>query len=426
MTTSSRKRVVVTGMGLVSPLGGSVETSWRRLIAGDSGARTISRFDAAPFPSRIACEITGEGEGAFDAADYLTPREQRRLDLFSIYMIAAADQAVADAGWRPESEAEKARAGVIAGSGIGGLSSIEESAADLAKKGRVTPFFLPKALINLGAGNLSIRYGLQGPNASPVTACATGTHAIGDAAAIIARDDADVILAGGAEAPITPLGIAGFCACKALSTSYNDRPQEASRPWDEARDGFVIGEGAAILVLESLEHARARGAKIYAEITGYGMSGDAWHVTAPSEDGGGAQRAMRSALRHAGITSADIDYINAHGTSTPLGDEVEIRAIENLCAEDSNSDNGHISVSSTKSSIGHLLGAAGAAEAVFAIMAMKDNVIPPTLNLENPIVQTKMDLTPKKARQKSVRCALSNSFGFGGTNASLVFREWSE
>lgn len=419
--TRPRRRVAITGLGIVSPLGCGAEAVWKRLVAGESGAGAITRFDATKFAAQIACQVP-DGEDGFNPEEWgISHRDARRMDLFSIYMMAAGEQALQDADWRPETEEEKVVTGISAGSGIGGLTTIQQAVTDLIQKGRTNPFFIPKALINLGAGNLSIRYGLKGPNMSPVTACATGAHAVGDAAEIIARGAAEVMLAGGAEAGVTELGISGFCACKALSTGFNNRPQEASRPWDKDRDGFVMGEGAAVLVLESQEHAEKRGAKIYGEFVGYGASGDAWHMTAPAEDGSGALRAMQAALADAGAEPDEIDYINAHGTSTPLGDEIEIAAIENLFGKDPT----HLSVSSTKSSIGHLLGAAGAAESVFALMAMKHNIVPPTLNLDNPSVDTKIDLTPKKARQREIKAVMNNSFGFGGTNASLMFREWA-
>ncbi len=417
------RRVVVTGLGLVSPLGGNVEDTWSAILAGKSGIGPITRFDASEMACRIAAEVKkGDGSnGTFNPDDWMEPKEQRRNDEFIVFAVAAAEQAMRDAGLELKTEEDKERAGVLVGSGIGGLASIEQTAHLLREKGvrRVSPFFIPGSLINLAGGIISIRYGLKGPNSAVVTACATGTHAIGDAAAIIARGDADVMVAGGCEQAICPLGIAGFIACRALSTSYNDTPEKASRPWDEGRDGFVMGEGAGILVLEEYEHAKARGAKIYAELIGYGMSGDAYHITAPAEDGDGAYRCMRMAVEKAGIQPGEIDYINAHGTSTPLGDEIELRAVERLLGNRV----GDVSMSSTKSAIGHLLGAAGAVEAVFSLLAIRDQVAPPTLNLDNPSVETAIDLCANQARQREINVVLSNSFGFGGTNASLLFRK---
>ncbi len=417
------RRVVVTGLGLVSPLGGNVEDTWSAILAGKSGIGPITRFDASEMACRIAAEVKkGDGSnGTFNPDDWMEPKEQRRNDEFIVFAVAAAEQAMRDAGLELKTEEDKERAGVLVGSGIGGLASIEQTAHLLREKGvrRVSPFFIPGSLINLAGGIISIRYGLKGPNSAVVTACATGTHAIGDAAAIIARGDADVMVAGGCEQAICPLGIAGFIACRALSTSYNDTPEKASRPWDEGRDGFVMGEGAGILVLEEYEHAKARGAKIHAELIGYGMSGDAYHITAPAEDGDGAYRCMRMAVEKAGIQPGEIDYINAHGTSTPLGDEIELRAVERLLGNRV----GDVSMSSTKSAIGHLLGAAGAVEAVFSLLAIRDQVAPPTLNLDNPSVETAIDLCANQARQREINVVLSNSFGFGGTNASLLFRK---
>ncbi len=417
------RRVVVTGLGLVTPLGSGVETSWSRLLEGRSGIRPIDRFDVSDLPCRIAGLVPPESEaGGFRATDYVEPRELRRTDLFITYAIAAATQALEDAGYAPASEEERERAGVLIGSGIGGLSTIADTAVLLEKSGprRVSPFFIPAALINLATGHVSIRFGLKGPNHSVVTACSTGAHAIGDAARLIAVGDADVMVAGGAEAAVCRLGIAGFAAARALSTRYNETPEKASRPWDRDRDGFVMAEGAGIVLLEEYGHARRRGARIYAEVRGYGLSGDAHHITAPAPDGDGAFRCMRSALANARLQPADIDYINAHGTSTPLGDEIEIGAIKRLFG-DAVAD---VSISSTKSAIGHLLGAAGAVEAIFSILAIRDGVVPPTLNLDHPSEGCDdVDLVPHRARKRRVRAALSNSFGFGGTNASVIFTD---
>jgi 3-oxoacyl-[acyl-carrier-protein] synthase II len=421
------RRVVITGVGLVTPLGSGRDIVWSRLLAGESGAGPVTAFDASDLPSRIACEVprvTGRGgggpdvAGSFDPDAVVPPREQRRIDDFILYGIAAADEALADARWKPESEEDKCRSGVMIGAGIGGLDTIAQTAITLHTEGprRVSPFFVPSSLINLASGQVSIRHGLKGPNHSVVTACATGAHAIGDAARLIQWGDADVMVAGGAEAAVCRLGMAGFAACRALSTGYNDNPTAASRPYDKGRDGFVLGEGAGVVVLEELEHAVARGATIYAEVLGYGLSGDAHHITAPADDGDGGYRAMVMALGRAGLTPADIDYVNSHGTSTPLGDEIELRAIERLFGNAA----GNLSVSSTKSAIGHLLGAAGSVEAIFTALAIRDGVVPPTLNLENPSVDTPIDLTPLKKRERPIRAALSNSFGFGGTNAALV------
>lgn len=418
------RRVVVTGLGMVSPLGGDVETSWQRLIAGQSGAGPITRFDASDLPARVAFEVKrGDGSGGTLNLDHwVDPKEQRRYDDFILYGVAAAKMAIADSGYKAATEEEKQRFGVLVGSGIGGLNTIEQTTLLLAEKGprRVSPFFIPGSLINLASGLISIEHGCKGPNHAVVTACSTGSHAIGDAARIIRDDDADVMVAGGAEAAICRLGIAGFVACKALSTGFNETPERASRPYDRDRDGFVMGEGSGIVVLEELEHARARGARIYAEVVGYGMSGDAYHVTAPSSDGDGAYRCMSAALKRAGISAADIDYVNAHGTSTPLGDEIELRAVERLLGNAA----ARLTMSSTKSAVGHLLGAAGAVEAIFSILAIRDQVCPPTLNLDNPSVETVIDLAPKKAVRRTVNTVLSNSFGFGGTNASLVMRRF--
>ena len=416
------RRVVVTGLGIVSPLATGVEETWTRLVAGESGAGPITKFDVSDMACKIACEVKrGDGTGGtFNPDQWIDHKDQRRYDSFILYAIAAAKQAMADSGWEPRTEDEKFATGVLIGSGIGGLPSIEATTLLLAEKGprRVSPFFIPGSLINLAAGVISIEFGAKGPNHSVVTACATGSHAIGDAGRMIALGDADVMIAGGTEASISRLGVAGFIACKALATKYNDEPKKGSRPYDRDRDGFVMGEGAGIVVLEELEHAKARGARIYAELIGYGLSGDAYHITAPSEDGDGAYRCMQAALRRAGLPAHEIDYINAHGTSTPLGDEIELKAVERLMG---NRING-LSMSSTKSAIGHLLGAAGAVEAIFSILAIRDNVCPPTLNLDNPSVETEIDLVPKAARKKEVNTVLSNSFGFGGTNASLILR----
>jgi 3-oxoacyl-[acyl-carrier-protein] synthase II len=423
MRHPSMRRVVITGIGLVTPLGVGAEFVWKQLIEGQSGIRAIQSFDVSDLPAKIAGQVPrGEtASGAFNADDWVPPKEQRKMDEFIVYALAAADQAVADAGWKPAADEDRERTGVMIGSGIGGLPGITEGAITLHERGprRLSPFFIPSNLINLASGHVSIRYGFTGPNHAVVTACSTGAHAIGDAARLIMWDDADVMVCGGAEAAICRLGLAGFAAARALSTGFNDQPSRASRPWDEARDGFVMGEGAGVLVLEELEHAKKRGAKIYAEVVGYGMSGDAHHITAPAEDGNGAFRAMRNALKRAGIGPEKIDYINAHGTSTPLGDEIELGAVKRLFGEHAYA----VSMSSTKSSIGHLLGAAGSVEAIFSILAMRDGVVPPTLNLEKPSAGCDIDLVPLQAKQRSVRYALSNSFGFGGTNASLVFAQ---
>jgi 3-oxoacyl-[acyl-carrier-protein] synthase II len=416
------QRVVVTGLGMVSPLGADVSTTWTNLIAGKSGAGPITRFDASDLPTRIAFELKeGDGtNGTLKRDDWIDPKEQRRFDDFIQFAVIAAKQAIADSGYSPKTPDEQYRSGVLVGSGIGGLPSIQDTTLLMSEKGtrRISPFFIPGSLINLASGLISIQHGLKGPNHAVVTACSTGAHAIGDAARIIAVGDADVMVAGGAEATICRLGIAGFIACKALSSNFNDTPDKASRPYDKDRDGFVMGEGAGIVVLESLEHAKARGARIYAEVIGYGMSGDAYHVTAPSEDGDGAFRCMGAALKRAGIAADDIDYINAHGTSTPLGDEIELRAVERLLGKAASK----LSMSSTKSAIGHLLGAAGAVEAIFSILAIRDNICPPTLNLDNPSVQTSINLVAHQAQRREINTVLSNSFGFGGTNASLILR----
>ena len=413
------RRVVVTGLGMVTPLACGVEQTWSRLVAGQSGAGPITRFDASNVTTQYACEIPmGDGsDGTFNPDDWMEPKERRKVDDFILYAVAAAEQAVTDAGWKPEDEESRLRTGVMIGSGIGGLSSIADTAVMIKEKGpkRVSPFFIPGCLINLASGQVSIRYGFKGPNHAVVTACSTGAHAIGDAARLIMLGDADVMVAGGAESPISEIGIAGFNACKALSTKRADDPKKASRPYDADRDGFVMGEGAGIVVLEEYEHAKARGARIYAEVLGYGLSGDAYHITAPSEDGDGGFRSMSAAIERAGISPADIDYINAHGTST-MADTIELGAVERLMGDAA----AKATMSSTKSSIGHLLGAAGAVEAIFCVLAIRDQIAPPTLNLENPAVQPKLDLAPQKAVKREINVALSNSFGFGGTNASLV------
>ncbi len=414
------RRVVVTGMGLVTPLGLGLDHVWDQLLSGKSAAGHIQKFDTSEFPCKIACEVpNGDGsDGSFNADDWMPLKERRRMDDFILYGVAAAKQAVAASGWVVETEEERCRTGVLVGSGIGGLPGIEEASVTLHEKGprRVSPFFIPGRLINLVAGYISIEFGFKGPNHAVVTACSTGAHAIGDAARLIMLDDADVMIAGGAEAAVCPIGIAGFAACKALSTGFNDDPPRASRPYDRDRDGFVMGEGAGIVVLEELEHARARGAPIHAEIKGYGMSGDAYHITAPAEDGDGGYRSMLAALKRANLSPADIDYINAHGTSTPMGDEIELGAVSRIFGNEV----GRVSMSSTKSSIGHLLGAAGAVESIFSILAMERGVAPPTINLDNPSVETEIDLVPNEPREREIRAVLSNSFGFGGTNATLV------
>ena len=416
------RRVVVTGIGAVTPLGGDIKVTWERLLESESGARTIESFDVSDLPAKVACQVpAGNQRGAFNADDWLEPKEQRKVDQFIIYGIAAAEQALRDSGWVAETNTDQIRSGVLLGSGIGGLPAIENASIVVKERGprRLSPFFIPAALINLMSGHVSIRNNLRGPNHAVVTACATGAHAVGDAARLIMLDDADVMVAGGAEAAVCRLGIAGFAAMRALSTNFNDTPEKASRPWDRDRDGFVMGEGAGVLVLEELEHARARGAQIYAEVSGYGLSGDAHHISAPATDGEGGFRAMQGALRRAGLNPEDIDYVNAHGTSTPLGDEIEIGSLKRLFGDAAYS----ISVSSTKSAIGHLLGAAGSVEAIFSILAIVNDVVPPTLNLEIPSEDCDLDLTPHQPKERPIRAALSNSFGFGGTNASLVFTQ---
>ncbi|MCZ8315250.1 beta-ketoacyl-ACP synthase II [Phreatobacter sp.] len=413
------RRVVVTGMGLLTPLGCGVEETWSRLIKGESGAKKVEHFDVSDIAAKIACQIPREGAGAFNPDDWMEPKEQRKVDEFIVFAMCAAKQALDDAGWHPKTSDEQNTTGVLIGSGIGGIDGIAEAALILRDKGprRISPFFIPGRLINLAGGYVSIAHGLKGPNHAVVTACSTGAHAIGDAARLVAFGDADVMVAGGTESPISRLSLAGFAACRALCTTFNDEPTRASRPYDRDRDGFVMGEGAGMVVLEEYEHAKARGAKIYAEVIGYGLSGDAHHITAPSEDGDGAYRCMSAAIKRAGITAADIDYINAHGTST-MADGIELGAVERLVGNAASK----ISMSSTKSSIGHLLGAAGAVEAIFSILAIRDQVAPPTLNLDNPAVETAIDLVPHAARKRSIETVLSNSFGFGGTNASVIFR----
>ncbi|MDR4305101.1 beta-ketoacyl-ACP synthase II [Chelatococcus sambhunathii] len=415
------RRVVVTGLGIVCPLGSGVEAVWTRLIAGESGLRPITQFKVDDLPARVAGIIPrGTGEGEYNPDLAMEPKEQRKVDDFITFAVAAADEALADAGWKPETEEDRCATGVLIGSGIGGLPGIEEGTNILRDKGprRVSPFFIPGRLINLASGHVSIKHGLKGPNHAVVTACSTGAHAIGDAARLIMLGDADVMVAGGTESPVCRIAVAGFSACKALSTGFNDEPEKASRPYDRQRDGFVMGEGAGVVVLEDYEHAKARGAKIYAEIVGYGMSGDAFHITAPAMDGDGAFRCMKAALKRAGIDASEVDYINAHGTSTPLGDEIELGAVTRLVGNAA----GKIKMSSTKSAIGHLLGAAGAVEAIFSMLAIRDQIAPPTRNLDDPSVETALDLVPHKAKPAQINYALSNSFGFGGTNASLVFK----
>ncbi|MEZ5925079.1 MAG: beta-ketoacyl-ACP synthase II [Hyphomicrobiaceae bacterium] len=416
------RRTVITGLGMVTPLANGVDATWARLIEGRNAAGRVDSFDVSDLSCQIACRIPrGDGsDGTFNADAWMEPKEQRKVDDFIVYAVAAADQAIADSGWKPKTARDQERAGVLIGSGIGGLEGIEKTSLLLAEKGprRVSPFFIPGRLINLASGHVSIKHGLKGPNHAVVTACSTGAHAIGDASRLVMLGDADVMVAGGTESPICRLALAGFAACRALSTNFNHEPQKASRPYDRDRDGFVMGEGAGVVVIEELEHAKARGARIYAEIIGYGLSGDAYHITAPAETGDGAYRCMRAAVERAGIDPSDIDYVNAHGTSTPMGDEIELKAVERLFGNAS----GKLSMSSTKSAIGHLLGAAGAVEAIFSVLAIRDNVVPPTLNLDNPSVETVIDLVPHAAKRKQVDTVLSNSFGFGGTNASVIMR----
>ena len=419
------RRVVVTGMGMLTPLGCGVEPTWQRLIKGESGASKIDRFDVSDIACKIACSVPrGDGSNAtFNPDLWMEPKDQRKVDEFIVYAMCAARQALDDAGWRPTSYEDQTTTGVLIGSGIGGIEGIAKTAIDLQEKGprRVSPFFIPGRIINLASGYVSIEFGLKGPNHAVVTACSTGAHAIGDAARMVGLGDADVMVAGGTESPVNRMALAGFAALRALSTAFNDDPTRASRPYDKDRDGFVMGEGAGCVVLEELEHAKARGAKIYAEVIGYGMSGDAYHITAPAPDGDGAFRCMTMALKRAGITAGDLDYINAHGTSTPLGDEIELGAVQRLVGNSAS----RISMSSTKSCIGHLLGAAGAVEAIFSILAIRDGVAPPTINLDNPSVETPIDLVAHQARKRDIDIALSNSFGFGGTNASLIFRRYA-
>jgi 3-oxoacyl-[acyl-carrier-protein] synthase II len=420
------RRVVVTGLGLVTPLACGTEQTWQRLRSGESGIKRIEKFDVSDIPCQIAGQVPrGDGaNGSFNPDDWMEPKEQRKVDDFIVFAMAAAAQALNDAGWHPRQYEDQIASGVLIGSGIGGVEGIAETALVLRDRGprRVSPFFIPGRLINLASGYVSIAHSLKGPNHAVVTACSTGAHAIGDAGRLIALGDADVMVAGGTESPINRISLAGFAACRALSTGFNDTPERASRPYDRDRDGFVMGEGAGAVVLEEYEHAQRRGARIYGELIGYGLSGDAYHITAPAEDGDGAFRCMSAAIRRAGVSPSDIDYINAHGTSTPLGDEIELKAVERLVGN----AGGNIAMSSTKSSIGHLLGAAGAVEAIFCLLAMRDGVVPPTLNLDNPSVATSIDLVPHTARQRPVEVALSNSFGFGGTNASLIFHKLAQ
>jgi 3-oxoacyl-[acyl-carrier-protein] synthase II len=420
------RRVVVTGLGLVTPLACGTEETWRRLLAGESGIKRIEKFEVSDIPCKIAGQVPrGAGtDGSFNADQWMEPKEQRKVDDFIVFAMTAAAQALNDAGWHPRAYEDQITTGVLIGSGIGGVEGIAETALLLRDRGprRVSPFFIPGRLINLASGYVSIAHSLKGPNHAVVTACSTGAHAIGDAGRLIGLGDADVMVAGGTESPVNRISLAGFAACRALSTGFNDTPERASRPYDRDRDGFVMGEGAGAVVLEEYEHAQRRGARIYGELIGYGLSGDAYHITAPAEDGDGAFRCMSAAIRRAGISPADIDYINAHGTSTPLGDEIELKAVERLVGNAA----GNIAMSSTKSSIGHLLGAAGAVEAIFCLLALRDGVVPPTLNLDNPSIASSIDLVPHTARQRGVEVALSNSFGFGGTNASLIFRKLAQ
>jgi 3-oxoacyl-[acyl-carrier-protein] synthase II len=416
------RRVVVTGLGMVSPLACGVETTWKRILNGQSGARKIDTFDVSDLPSKIACMVPrGDGsDGTFNPDQWMEPKEQRKVDDFIIFGMAAARQALDDADWHPTSEEDRCATGTMIGSGIGGLNGIAETAVLLKERGprRVSPFFIPGRLINLASGYVSIEHGLKGPNHAVVTACSTGAHAIGDASRLIALGDADVMVAGGTESPIGRIGMAGFCAARALSTGFNDTPEKASRPYDKDRDGFVMGEGAGVLILEEYEHAKSRGAKMYAEVIGYGLSGDAYHITSPPPDGNGGFRSMSAAMKRAGVSASDIDYINAHGTSTQVGDEIELGAVERLLGNAASK----VSMSSTKSSTGHLLGAAGAIEAIFSILAIRDNIAPPTINLDHPSVQTAIDLVPLTPRKREINIALSNSFGFGGTNASVIIQ----
>ncbi len=419
------RRVVVTGIGAVTPLGAGVDQVWGRLLKSESGARPIENFEVKDLSVKIACQVPigVEATGAFDPNKYVSPKDQRQMDNFIIFAVGAAAEAITDSGWKVRGDEDAERTGVMIGSGIGGLETIADAAMLLQEKGprRISPFFIPSSLINLASGQVSIKHGFRGPNHAPVTACSTGAHAIGDASRLISFGDADVMVAGGAEAAICRLGIAGFAAARALSSNFNDEPIRASRPWDKDRDGFVMGEGAGVVVLEEFEHAKGRGAKIYAEVAGYGLSGDAYHITSPPEDGNGGYRSMQVALRNAQMNIEDIDYINAHGTSTPLGDEIELGAVKRLFGDHAYK----LSMSSTKSAIGHLLGAAGAVEAIFCLKAIENNVVPPTINLENPSEGCDIDLVPKQAKQRNISAALSNSFGFGGTNASIIFKEIS-
>jgi 3-oxoacyl-[acyl-carrier-protein] synthase II len=416
------KRVVVTGLGMVTPLACGVEETWKRLIEGQSGIAKVESFDVSDLPCKIAGQVPrGDGSnGTFNPDQWMSPQEQRKVDAFIVYAMCAARQALDDAQWKPQSHEDQIQTGVLIGSGIGGVEGIASTAITLHERGprRVSPFFIPGRIINLASGYVSIEHGLKGPNHAVVTACSTGAHAIGDASRMIALGDAEVMLAGGAESPVNRISLAGFSALRALSTGFNDQPTKGSRPYDKDRDGFVMGEGAGVVVLESLEHAKARGARIYAEVIGYGLSGDAYHITAPAPDGDGAFRCMSMAIKRAGISPGDLHYINAHGTSTPMGDEIELGAVQRLVGNDAS----HVSMSSTKSCIGHLLGAAGSVEAIFSILAMRDKIAPPTINLDNPSVETAIDLVPHKARKRDIDIVLSNSFGFGGTNASLIFR----
>lgn len=416
------RRVVVTGLGMVSPLANGVEPTWKRILNGESGAKRIDTFDVSDLTCQIACMVPrGDGtNGTFNADQWMEPKEQRKVDDFIVFAMAAATQALDDANWHPATEEDRCATGTMIGSGIGGIEGIGEAAVILKERGprKLSPFFIPGRLINLASGYVSINHGLKGPNHAVVTACSTGAHAIGDASRLIAFGDADVMVAGGAESAVNRLAMGGFCALRAMATKFNDNPTIASRPYDKDRDGFVMGEGAGVLVLEEYEHAKRRGAKMYAEIVGYGLTGDAYHITAPAEDGDGAFRCMSMAMKRAGVTPSEIDYINAHGTSTPLGDEIELGAAQRLLGNAAS----QVSMSSTKSSTGHLLGAAGSIEAIFSILAIRDNVAPPTINLDNPSVETAIDLVPNRARSREINVALSNSFGFGGTNASLIVR----
>ena len=414
------RRVVVTGLGMLTPLGCGVEATWGRLLKGESGASRVENFEVSDLACQIACQIPRSGEGAYRPDEWMDPKDQRKVDPFIVYGMAAATQALQDSGWKPTSYEDQCATGVLIGSGIGGIGGIYDAAITLKERGprRISPFFIPGRLINIPSGFVSIEHGLKGPNHAVVTACSTGAHAIGDASRLIALGDADVMLAGGTESAINRLALAGFAACRALSTGFNQDPTRASRPYDRDRDGFVMGEGAGVVALEEYEHAKARGATIYAEVIGYGLSGDAFHITSPTEDGDGAYRCMSAAIKRAGISPSDIDYINAHGTSTPLGDEIELKAVERVVGNAA----GKLAMSSTKSATGHLLGAAGAIEAIFSVLAIRDQVAPPTLNLDNPSVETAIDLVPHEAKPRDIDVVLSNSFGFGGTNASLIFR----